>query len=228
MSLIKHYRELYKIASNEVVEGNYNLDNFLISPKQDSRRGVSLLIRPTQKVKNNIQKFIKEVRLLEPKQYFYPSSDIHITILSIISCYSGFEIRNINVADYKRMVAQSIEEVESFNIRYQGVNLSKSGIIIQGFPDQQMMQVLRDRLRDNFKSSSLEQSIDSRYVLRTAHSTIVRFQHPLINPDKLIELLRSYQETLFGDFMVESVELVFNDWYQRKENAVLLGRFELK
>ena len=46
------------------------------------------------------ESYIKEIKKIEPNQYFYPNSDIHITVMSIISCYDGFDMTKIDF-EYK-------------------------------------------------------------------------------------------------------------------------------
>jgi hypothetical protein len=62
-------------------------------------------------------------------------------------------------------------------------------MMVQGFPADEGLQVLRDRLRAAFRQSSLQQSIDQRYSIQTAHSTIIRFRHPLRDAPRLLRKL---------------------------------------
>ncbi|WP_343707224.1 hypothetical protein [Flavobacterium sp.] len=77
-------------------------------------------------------------------------------------------------------------------------------------------------------NSGLQQSIDSRYEISTAHSTIMRFQEKLQNPKKLIETVENFRDYDFGEFEVKNLELVYNDWYQRKSSTRVLGDFGLR
>lgn len=109
----------------------------------------------------------------------------------------------------------------------QGITASPSGLMIQGFSEHDRLNDLREKLRAWFRHSDLQQSIDKRYVLQTAHSTVVRFRKPLQQKGAFLELLDRYRESDFGTFRVEEVELVTNDWYLRKEKVKTLGRFRL-
>jgi hypothetical protein len=73
----------------------------------------------------------------------------------------------------------------------------------------------------------LQQTLDQRYTLRTAHSTVIRFRRPFRDTDAFLSALESYREQDFGSFRLERMELVLNDWYQRRENTRELGRFQL-
>lgn len=226
MNLAEHYNQLYKTSSETILNGNYSLDSKINDPS-DSRFGITLLLRPSEKIKSNIQLFLNELKAVEPNQYYYPDSDIHITVMSIISCYEGFSLDKINVEDYIKIIEKSLEDLGEIKIEFRGVTASNSAIMIQGFPSDETLNNLRNKLRENFRNSTLEQSIDSRYSIATAHSTVIRFTEKLQNPEKLIEVVEQFRDDNFGEFTADKLELVFNDWYQRKENTILLKDFVL-
>lgn len=224
MNLAEHYNQLYIKSVKEILAGNYKLDT-QINSVSDSRFGITLLIRPSESVKANIQVLLKDLKAVDNTQYYYPDSDIHITVMSIISCYDGFSLDKINVHEYIDIIEKSLIEVDQININFRGVTASPSAIMIQGFPSDETLTNFRNKLRDNFKNSDLQQSIDSRYEIATAHSTIMRFQEKLKNPEKLIQVLEQYRHYDFGEFRVKELELVYNDWYQHDKNTILLADF---
>ncbi|KAF2340937.1 2'-5' RNA ligase family protein [Flavobacterium tistrianum] len=227
MNLTEHYDQLYKTSSEIISAGKYSIDSELKN-ESDFRFGITLLIRPNDEIKANIQTFINELKKAEPEQYFYPDSDIHITVMSIISCSENFKLNQISPNEYIEVICRSLVEVEKIKIHYKGITASPSAIMIQGFPSDETLNNLRNRLRENFKKSELQQSIDSRYEISTAHSTIMRFQEKLQNPKKLIEIAEKFRDYDFGEFEVKNLELVYNDWYQRKSTTRVLGDFGLR
>lgn len=227
MNLIEHYNELYKTSSEIILEGKYLLDSELKN-ESDSRFGITLLIRPNEEIKANIDTFIKELKKTEPEQYFYPDSDIHITVMSIISCSSDFNLNQISPNEYIEIICRSLVDVEKVQVHCKGITASPSALMIQGFPSDDTLNNLRNRLRENFKNSGLQQSIDHRYMLSTAHSTIMRFKEKLNDPKKLIETADKFRDFDFGTFEVKNLELVYNDWYQRKNTTRILGDFCLR
>jgi 2'-5' RNA ligase len=226
MNLAEHYNQLYKTTSETILKGNYSLDS-QINDSSDSRFGITLLLRPSEKIKNNIQLFLNELKTIEPNQYYYPDSDIHITVMSIISCYEGFKLDKINSEDYIDIIQKSLADLSEISIEFRGVTASNSAIMIQGFPSDETLNNLRNKLRENFRNSALEQSIDSRYSIATAHSTVMRFTEKLQNPEKLIDVVEQFRDYNFGEFTADKLELVFNNWYQREENTIHLAEFNL-
>lgn len=189
--------------------------------------GITLLLRLNDEVICNINRFLVEVSEMEPAQYFYPESDLHVTVLSVISCFNDFKINSVNIKEYSDLINEVVRDCDPIKIRFKGVTISDSCVLIQGFPDSSL-NVLRDNLRLRFKNSSLYNSIDSRYVLRTAHSTVIRFKNHLKNPEKFIILINKYRNFDFGTIVVGDLELVYNDWYQRVDKTDLIEKFTLR
>lgn len=226
MNLFTHYQNLYISFEEEFNNSNVAIDN-LIDSQNDDRYGITLLIRPPENIKETIAEFNSELSKIEPDQYYYRNSDIHITVLSIISCYSGFKLKSINIDDYITIIQNSIKDINSFYIEFNGITATPSGILIQGFPTGDKLNNIRNNLRESFGQSKLQQSIDKRYTLQTAHSTIVRFRKEITNKSRFISILEKYRNFNFGTFHVDTLEFVANDWYQRKEKVETLSTFKL-
>ena len=227
MNLVDHYDTLYTDSIFKIKSDNCQTDH-LIDSSLDDRFGITLLIRPNKQVKDQIQQFLSDLKIIEPNQYYYPDSDIHVTVLSLISCYSGFDLAKISMKDYVEVIKKSITAQKSFEIKFNGITASPSCIMIQGFLNDDTLPAIRDKLRKNFRNSTLEQTIDKRYSIQTAHATVVRFRQELTRKDEYIKVLEDYRDFYFGTFTVDTLELVYNDWYQRKEYAKELCEFEIK
>lgn len=227
MNLKEHYTQLYNDSIRKIKSDDYQIDE-LIDSVNDNRFGITLLLRPDNKVKREIQKLLTKIRSTEPNQYFYRDSDLHVTVISIISCYDGFTLSQIRTEDYINLIQESIVGMNKFHIEFKGLTVSPSCLMAQGFLIDNTLNLIRSNLRNNFKNSGLEQSIDKRYTIQTAHSTIFRLKDKLRNKQEFLNSVEAYRDYNFGTFPVESLELVFNDWYQRKEYVKTLYRFELK
>jgi len=225
MDLAEHYNKLYTEAVAKIAQDQYEIDH-LIDSATDQRFGVTLVIRPDVATNHNIQQFLSKAKAIEPNQYYYQNTDIHITLMSIISCYDGFNLDDINVKDYIELIQQVLVRHKSFKILFKGLTASPSCILIQGFLTDTLNEIRND-LRAVFKNTNLQQSIDKRYAIQTAHSTIIRFRSELENREALINLVQKYRDYDFGTFDVENIELVYNDWYQREKHVKKLHTFSL-
>jgi len=197
MNLTEHYNLLYEKSSKAILEGGYLIDDQIDSPS-DNRFGITLLIKPSKQITRNIQAFLEELRAIDPAQYYYPASDMHVTVLSIISCYVGFELSRISVQDYVNLIQESLTGLEAIDIQFTGITASPAAVMIQGFPRNNALDELRNRLRNNFRSSGLEETIDTRYTIATAHVTAMRFRTQLKNSERFVAVLERYRQHVFG------------------------------
>lgn len=227
MDLATHYTNLFTESCEKISNDNYVIDT-QIDNLSDNRFGITLLIRPTEEIKNSIQLFLNELKEVDASQYYYPNSDIHITVMSIISCYDGFNINHITLQDYIAVINTCIAGLNKSVINLQGITASPSAVMIQGFPSDTSINELRDTLRTAFKQTTLEQSIDKRYSLFTTHLTIARFRKPINNKGLFLKTLHKYRDYNFGKFEIKNIELVHNDWYQRADFVKHLFDFNLK
>lgn len=224
--LRSHYDKMFQDASDSFSKNHYVLDH-LIDDVNDNRFGLILNARPTQEIKNNVEVIQRRFKAIDPTQYYYPPDDLHFTVIAIISCKPAFTISGLDIDSYKQIIQDALWSIDPFEINCSGVTAFSGGIMVQGFPSEDKLNLLRDSLRRKFNASSLFHTIDSRYRIQTAHSTIIRFRNPVQNIQLLRQLLLENRTMLFGNFVVEEIELVYSDWYQRKKNSTVLGKFKL-
>lgn len=226
INLTTHYNDLYKNSLIKIKNDDYQMDELLKFPENDKRYGLTLIIRPDDDTKNNIINFLLNLQKIDPDQFYYSNYNIHITVISIISCYNEFNITDININDYISIIEKSIKEEKEFKINFKGITASPSCIMIRGYPENEILNNIRNKLRYNFKNSNLQQSLDKRYQIQTAHTTIIRFKEKIINKECFLNVLNKNEITDFGTFGVKSLELVYNDWYHKKSEK--LHEFILK
>ena len=123
MNLKEHYNKLYQDSIQEIQSDSYQVDK-LIDSDNDKRFGITLLLRPDNSVMVNIQQFLSEIRVIEPNQFFYRDSDLHVTVMSIISCYDGFNLNQIRIEDYVETIKKSIMGIDCFKIEFRGLTAS--------------------------------------------------------------------------------------------------------
>jgi 2'-5' RNA ligase len=199
-----------------------------INSSSDTRRGVTALayLQSNNKlVTDNIRQFLNDVKHIEPSQYYYPPNDLHLTILSIITCVKNFTYSDINPCAYQALFLDAFSGINQIEIRFKGITATPECILIQGFPVGDELEKLRQKLRDGYSRSSLRTSIDKRYSIKTAHCTAIRFCSLLHNKHLLKDCLSKYRNHDFGSISLKHFELVFNDWYQRKSNTIGMAQY---
>jgi 2'-5' RNA ligase len=223
----KTYDDMWENAIQCIKNDKYEVDSS-INSSEDTRRGVTVLSYLPKALGVAISELLDELKGIEPEQYYYPTNELHLTILSIITCVKDFKLSDIDVKAYSDAFEQTVKNIGPIKIRYSGITASPSCILVQGFPDNDQLNLLRDKLRSSFKKSNLYTTIDLRYEISTAHSTVVRFRSPLRNGDALIEVLSKYRAIDFGTHVVDRLDLVFNDWYQDLSVTKPLSHCELR
>ncbi len=226
MNLAQHYDELYRASLPQIRRNNFTVDHFIDDPS-DTRLGLTLLLRLAPSLVQEVQHFLDQLRAIDANQYYYHEHNLHLTILSIISCYAGFDPQRIDFHEYVQTIQPCLERCSPFKINFRGLSCSPSAILLQGFPENEELTTLRDCLRSTFRRSSLESSIDKRYTLSTAHVTLVRFKQPVQQLSTYLELIEHYRSAVFGTASIGQVELVINDWYHQPQKVRLIKKIEL-
>ena len=222
------YNRLWSQALQSIQTNSLRLDSNLLNKPGDSRRGFTLICRPSQRVQHSVMEFLKEAQQIEPNQYYYKSTELHTTVLSIITCNADFKLSEIDIAPYVEVLHQSIKSISSFNISYRGITASPDSIMIQGFPNDSTLEELRQNIRENFRKSGIKSTLDQRYKTHTAHMTCLRFQDSdLKNSDKLLWYLNENRDFNFGTSEITNLEFVLNDWYMSDEKTEVLQRYSL-
>jgi 2'-5' RNA ligase len=217
MNLTSQYDALWESARmgflNGVVEVDHSIDS-----TSDTRYGMTLIMRPSEDVRRMVEEIVGKLMALEPDQYAYPASDVHLTVLSLLSCSPGFTIDSIPIEEYIKINEEACKNLPPIRIHFRGLTASPAGILIQGFPENETLNMLRDRLRSAFKSSRLRQTIDIRYTLQTAHMTVMRFRKPLRDASEFVESITKRRNVDFGRCEISDLTLVGNNWYMQKQS----------
>ncbi|MCL1074377.1 2'-5' RNA ligase family protein [Shewanella dokdonensis] len=224
------YQDMWQQATAAIGRGQYQTDALINNPA-DTRRGVTVLsyLSSSQSLVHEINGFLQGVLELEPQQYRQPVTDMHLTVLSIISCIAGLRLQDLNIAGYGEVLQRALAETTRFEVMFRGITASPSCILLQGFvADERQLSALRERLRQAYRDSGLPCSIDSRYKIATAHATLVRFNAPLQQPQRLLDYLAQYRDYDFGRHAVTQLSLVFNNWYQQQQHTRLLATVPLR
>lgn len=222
-----YYRQMWDDAMTAYAASEFAIDEHLDS-EDDKRYGLILVARPSSEVYEAMNSLFQELKAIEPEQYYYPSTDLHFTIIAIISCRQGFTMNALNVQDYIALVTEALTDVRAFSITCKGLTAFPGGVLMQGFPSGDSLQLIRNKLRIIFQRSDLEHTIDIRYKIQTSHCTLIRYRKPLMSKTKFIDVLQRFREKHWGTTLIQPIELVYSDWYQRKKNTEMITVYDLK
>lgn len=222
-----HYDAMWDAAAGAVVHGNIEYDQH-VTAGRDPRRGLTLIARPDPALQARLHSLLDRLAASEPHQYRYPVTDMHVTILALFTVTEDPASQLRRLADYCTAVRTALDGLEAFEIDFHGITMSRGAVVAQGFPRGPALETLRERLRVELHHQGLGASLDQRYRLVTAHTTLFRFVSPLQEAQRFTALLESLRHEPLGRMAVNEVELVKNDWYMSSSSVKRVALIPLR
>jgi 2'-5' RNA ligase len=223
-----HYDAMWQESWPRVRMGDVVYDSQLTNKDCDVRRGLSVIARLQPSVTEQLGNMLETLSAIEPHQYYYPLADIHLTILSLFTTTEHYQSHLERLDEYRDAVAMALKSGRSFIVDAVGLTLSRSAVMVQGFPHDTMLNHIRGCLRTELVSRGLDHSLDQRYRLFTAHSTLLRFTSPLQAPEEFCSVLAGFRSEFFGASAIASLDLVINDWYMSSETLTKIEAYQLE
>ncbi|AXA92106.1 2'-5' RNA ligase family protein [Massilia sp. YMA4] len=193
----------------------------------DPRRGLTLIARPARALAASFDAMLDTLSAIDPHQYRHPAADMHLTVLSLFTATVDHGPELARADQYRAAVAAAVQGTPPFTIDFTGVSASRGAVVAQGFPRDDTLELLRERLRGELRARGLDGSLDGRYKLVTAHSTLLRFVRPLAEPERFTQALQRLRSEPLGSMHVTALELVRNDWYMSSATLACLERYRL-
>lgn len=222
------YDQLWSSAIDSIKAGKVGVDPVLASRLPDRRRGLTLIARPSQAVRQRVSGFLDELQTLEPGQHYYAASEFHVTILSLFTAAIDHQRFFANTARYLSAVDSAMNTPDSLDLEFDGVTVSSGTVMIQGFFQTPVINRIRDNLRNRLRHQGLTEGLDQRYRLETAHMTVVRFCAPLRNGKQFATALKQARHRWFGESKIVNLSLVQNDWYMSRRSMQTVKRYRLR
>lgn len=228
LDLATLYDQLWEGAVNGFLRERVEVDPFLSQRATDLRRGATLIIRPSAAVVAEISAMLVDLAAIEPDQHYYRPEELHVTVLSLFTATPEPEPFYARLPLYQQAIAAALAGFPPFAIDFHGITASPSAIMVQGYPEDDQLNHLRDRLRVEFQRAGLGEDLDRRYRIVTAHITAMRFQTAPRNLPELVDRLRDARELNFGRTRAHTAHLVKNDWYMSHDRVQLLHSYPLR
>lgn len=222
------YGQLWRQSRALMKSGRIQIDTCLGDKVGDFRRGVTLVARPEPAVKKRVAKFLREVAIICPRQYFYKPTEFHMTVMAIISGSEFWREEMYRLPACRQVLDKVLRGRRSFRVDFRGVTASPDAVMVQGFPADDALSQLRDDLRDGFRKAGLGRNLDRRYKTVTAHLTVMRFSKPETEWGRLAGFLQAHRKTDFGGTQFKSLQLIWGNWYASTGIARVLQAYPLK
>jgi 2'-5' RNA ligase len=221
------YERLWNQAVPAMGRNDVEFDLHLLDKAQDSRRGLTLALRPCPKIQALIKTFLLELADAASGQYFYRPEEFHVTVLSIIPGSESWQDKIQHLAAYQSIIDEVLKRHRKFSIAFQGVTASRGAVMVQGFPGDETLAQIRDELREALWKNKFGEQLDVRYKINTAHITVMRFCDANVDGKRVLATLQASRTTDFGETRVADLELILSDWYASASTARTLQKYKL-
>lgn len=216
------YATINERGRGAIEQGKEELDPYLAGRKADERRGLTLLIHLPAHLSRNINFSLQNFKLLDPKNYYYPAADMHITVMDLLGARSDIDWSTVPIKDYCAVIQDLAGQTAPFDWRLAGLIASPGAIMVKGTYSTNLA-TFRQELRKRLAAADLP--LAERYPTISGHVTVARFAHPLKQRMQLLHLLKQDAQLPFGEFQVHQLDLVIHDWYNH--HSKLIDSFQL-
>lgn len=215
MNLEEIYNQKHKQGIEKIMSGNEFLDENL-NNANDTRRGIHLLIRPSEEVIKKIQNKIAEIKSIDPNLYIYSSDCLHFSLFSFTHQKKDFIYKKEQKELYIKLSKEILSNVKKFKISCKGLMLTDKAILVKGFPEKTMNEI-----RNNIRKKLDENNINHTEIYKDdiCHLSLVRFKSKIANREKLVEFINDNYNYDFGLFDVSEIELLCHNWYDTKRDV---------
>jgi 2'-5' RNA ligase len=169
---------------------------------------LTLVARPEASMLSRITEVQEELRRVDPQHYYYPASDIHMTILGCTEFVRDLEhVAEHDVQAVGGHCAEVLARYPSFVVRGTGLNVFPTTAFVQLLAEDDTLLRLRQDLA-SILQAKLAQNGWTRRVPPPylAYANIVRFTHDELRP--MLEAVGRYRAHDFGRWLVTNAELV--------------------
>lgn len=148
----------------------------LLRPGTDSRYGVNIICRPSEELTRSIVDIQKHLRAHEPDQYYYPHSELHLTLLEICHSRTPKEVAEV-ISKLRPLLSCLFKDVHSIHLQNPEFGFDTHACAVAFLPADDSLQFDRAHLAQVLTASGIP--IDSRYASQSAHVTVMRYVAPL-------------------------------------------------
>ncbi len=142
----------------------------------DRRFGVSIIARPPALLIDQIRTAQRRLRLAEPDQYYYPWSDLHLTVLSVRFNCSVQEMNSI-AATVKGAMPELLTGLAAPNLVSPAIFADRHTVSLQFDQADNHLLKLRERLSHRLNRAGIKSEF--HFSRPVAHVSIARYTRPL-------------------------------------------------
>ena|GEM_PF-417838 len=203
-------------------------DPHFIDPSNDTRRGVTLIVRPSQESVEKFCQVVERLRRIVPDQYYYDPQDFHVTVLTLADACDAFQLEKPTETQYNGVFLRTLPSFPPFRLVFRGLTVSPNTIMAEGHFFANTINEIRESLRHELGAIGLGTTLDTRYRNVTAHCTLARFIRVPANPSEFFAQIESFRDVDLGLTEIDTVQWVVNDWLMTHDRIRILREYRLE
>jgi hypothetical protein len=199
----------------------------LITPGTDTRYGVNMICRPSQLVTDYILTLEEYLRKAEPDQYYYPQSDLHLTLLEI--CHSRTAEEAQRVARAVRANANKLfADLPAIKMGLPMLAFDQSGCALSFAAPGPELSLFRRSMFERLTDCAVP--IAPRYMPQSAHITFLRYlRTPRIEPQEWARYILNAPRMARPDWVSSEVWITWGaTWYGMRSRIAESGPSRLE
>lgn len=150
----------------------------------------------------------------------YDPTTFHVTLRSIEFFRADIDQADTRVKDYTKLLEKIAVSFTALTIRFEGLSANRVGIILQGYPATNQLQLFRQQFHQQLGHYHLLQGPEQRQPRINAHASLVVFGDSLKDGQGLTDYIAEHRDTPFGQVTVKYVDIVS---YERKAQSVKIN-----
>lgn len=228
--LRKNYDSFYlgPDGKDKLLKGKVHVEKALIDRNLDKASGLNLIAKLPEKNGQEVEgKVYQPLKKIIPGQYFYPLSDLHITFLDVLPHRDNFKIADEELKRYSDVLDEFFSNIKPFEVEFVGVMAAKIGVGLQGYPIENKLNDLRNKLRNKLVDVGLKNEEERKYKLESTHITCIRFLKP-ITPEigkSLVDFIEENRETPITKARFSSVLLNISGRFDKTEKIEIIKEY---
>jgi hypothetical protein len=197
------------------------------TPTTDLRSGLNIICRPSEQLRSVVIQIQDQMKRTEPDQYYYPGTDLHLTLLEICHSRSPQELFVI-VQKLSTSIPLLFQSVDSIHLDSPEVVFDTHACALGFLPSDNNLQRCRTAFVGILEKSGI--SLYSRYLANSAHVTVMRYIAPLRSSRR--EWVNTLSSLRFDREFVWNVSEAWitwgTNWYGMRSRITERGPFVLQ
>ncbi len=220
----RDYHGMWVNARSRLAEGRIQPDPG--SKETIKKWGLSAVLSPTGNIADTLVGVADELAVHTGRsQVVYDHTDLHTTLRSIE--FHQPTIATDKVQTYTDILHEVAQGYGPFSVSYRGLTATPTGVLAQGWPDDDSLQNLRLAFHRRLESYGLLSGPETIWLRVTAHASLVVFASSLLNPLSLVRYVEGNKHTNYGTAIYNSIDLVYYNRTRYHAGLVRVGRVAL-